>query len=173
MRAIGPWLTTVCTGGFVLALASCAPAADPDRLIPPPPSSGMLPCSTSVEASDGGEIGPGGGELRAGRARLHVPPGALPGSVRFRLAQQVAPYLLVNATPDGQRFQGSGAVLTLSYADCAGPLPPADSVAVFRWNPATRQWDELATRAGPGNREVMAELEHLSGYTIGTNRDGG
>lgn len=175
MRAIRPWLPAVLVPGLVLVLATCAraPAPDGGGALPPPPER-ALSCPTTVGESGDGAIGPGGGSVRAGRARLHVPPGALPGRVRFRLTQPIAPYLLVNAVPDGQRFGGAGATLTLSYAHCAGPSPHPDSLAVFRWNPGTRRWDELASRADTARREVAAELEHLSGYTIATpNRDGG
>ncbi|HEX2187962.1 MAG TPA: hypothetical protein VHG51_03640 [Longimicrobiaceae bacterium] len=173
MRSIRPRLPVVLVPGLALALATCATAAPNGGGGVPPPYARALPCPTTAAEDEEGTIGPGGGSVRAGRARLRVPAGALPGRVRFRLSQPVAPYLFVSVVPDGQRFGGPGAALTLSYAHCTGDLPPADSLALFRWNPRTRQWDELASRADAGLREVTAEIEHLSGYTIGTPSRGG
>lgn len=169
MRAIRPWLPSLCVPGLVLLLSTCAPGAAPGGagLVPPPPEA-VLPCPAAVEESEEESIGNGGGRVRAGRGRLEVAPGAVPAQVRFRLTQRVASYVVVHAVPDGQRFGGAGATLTLSYEGCPGTLPPADRLRVLRWNPPSRTWDALPTDPGPGNREVSARLEHLSVYTIGT-----
>ncbi len=174
MRTIPSWFRVVPIVALALTLAGCVPPPPPNQIImtPTSPPPGALPCAVSVERSQDATIGPAGGVLHIdpqnpGRDhRLTVPERALSQPVPFRLVEPAASYVLVHVLPHGQQFNAPRASLTLSYARCTGPVPAPDRLAIYRWNPQTQQWDRLRTRPGPGEREVTAEIEHLSGYAL-------
>lgn len=161
-------LSPILAGACLLAFGACASHARngvPVLAIPVAPP-GALDCpSTLVTASSA--IGSAGGTLSAGGHRLHLPPGAVQGSVPFTLHRHRSAYGLVQVLPAGQRFS-SHATLTLSYAHCRSGPGEGMRPAIFRWEPQRGAWVEVeSSRHDPEARTVTAPVPHLTGYAIG------
>jgi len=79
---------------------------------------GLLKCTPLPYASASKVIGPAGGSLQVGPHVLRIPAGALSRAVTIRAE---APSDVVNSVrlyPEGLQFGGTGASLTMSYANC-------------------------------------------------------
>jgi hypothetical protein len=79
---------------------------------------GLLKCTPLPYASASKAIGPAGGSLQVGPHTLRIPAGALSQTVTIRAE---APSDVVNSVrlyPEGLQFGGTGASLTMSYANC-------------------------------------------------------
>jgi hypothetical protein len=159
-----PLLAAACLLTFV-ACAPHVPNGVPVLAIPTAPP-GALDCpSTLVTASSA--MGSQGGTLSAGGHRLHLPPGAVQGTVPFTLHRHRSGYGLVQVLPAGQQFS-SPATLTLSYAHCRGGPRDGLRAAIFRWEPQRDAWVEVdSSRHDPEARTVTAPIPHLTGYAIG------
>ncbi len=165
-----PFLSAL-LGGAAVAVLSCrepAPTA-PDLQVPALQASrassqgDLLRCRPLPADSVTQTIGPEGGDIWVGPHKLHVPSGALRGSVRIIA---VAPSDTVNRVrllPEGFLF-ARPASLTMSYRNCrhwraAGPkiAYTTDGLQIL---------DYLPSKDDPKSQKVHGVLRHFSNYAI-------
>jgi hypothetical protein len=150
----------------LLALA-CARAA-PGRHVPP--GFELLRCEPATIAFTEVDVDAEGGTLVVRGHRFVLHPGAVGRRTRFRVRERETGYVGVDITPRRTRFNRP-AQLTLSYAQCddLGPGFRPSVVEVEHGGiepvgpPMLGAVDSVA-------RTVTVEIQHLSGYLIGTNR---
>ena len=131
-----------------------------------------LPCERGRGNSDARPIGPRGGSVEVDRHTLTVPAGGVSASTTFTIMEVASPTVRVELGPDGTTFQ-TPATLTLSFARC-GRLPRGfRDLQILQVDGNDSVIAVLPSTVNMRRRTVSAPLQHLSGYLIGGNRDGG
>jgi hypothetical protein len=127
-------------------------------------SGGIATCSTVIVGMIRQSVGPAGGVVALGPARLTIPPGALDAPVVIQ-AQIPAGYSgnYITFKPDRVVFK-QPATLTLSYSNCslanATQLKVAqvsDVLQIIQYVPSTNDLDA---------HTVTGQLEHFSNYAV-------
>ena len=108
-------------------------------------------------------IGPEGGEIAAGIARLRIPPGALDRPTVITVETPVTYTVVAEFRPHGLQFR-ERPVLSISYAHCLRPKWLQESVAYLDENDGVLAWPESRDRSE--SDEVDALLNHFSRYAV-------
>lgn len=108
-------------------------------------------------------IGPEGGEIVSGNARLRIPPGALDRPTVITVETPVAYTVVAEFRPHGLQFR-ERPVLSMNYAHCLRPKWMRESVAYLDENDGVVEWPESRDRSG--SDEVDALLNHFSRYAV-------
>ena len=125
---------------------------------------GIATCSTVIVGMIKQTVGPAGGVIALGPARLTIPPGALSAPVTIQ-AQIPAGYSgnYIQFKPDRVVFQ-QPASLTISYSNCslanAAQLKVAqvsDVLQIIQYVPSTNNLDAYT---------VTGQLQHFSNYAV-------
>ena len=108
-------------------------------------------------------IGPEGGEIISGIARLRIPPGALDRPTVITVETPVAFTVVAEFRPHGLQFR-ERPVLSINYAHCMRPKWMKESVAYLDENDDVLEWPESRDRSE--SDEVDALLNHFSRYAV-------
>jgi hypothetical protein len=161
--------------GVILAFAGCRQGTGVTN-IPNPLFDRVLPCETRnpMPPTVSQRIGSGGGVLvHPVGHRLEVPQGAVRETVDFSMTVLEGATLRVDIRANQQESfdfaRGRPATLTLSYRNC--PVPNnQETLRVYRINLQNNNeliW-RFEGRADQQQQAVSAQLQSLTGYTIGT-----
>lgn len=151
----------------LVLLAACSSG---NSIGPKPTAYEPIVCGRGNGASAANAVGEGGGTVTVNGHALSVPAGAVNGRTTFRITEREDGHVGVEVEPHGTRFRRP-AMLTLNYQRCG---PDADRFSELRIlevrSGTTQVLRTLPTRVDAQKRMVTAQLDHLSGYLIGTNR---
>lgn len=141
------------------------------------PSSGpvLVECPAEVTRTASATIGTPGGTLELDGHRLHVPRGAVRGPTKFDLTVPASNYMEVEVHANGQQhfnFQ-TPATLTVDYSRCTRSNVDGELLRIFVVDETTGEiLEDLGGVDDKVARTVTTVTPHLSGYSIGANRDG-
>lgn len=137
----------------------------------------LVTCGEGSGETVSEEITDDGGTVQVRDHFLTVPRNAVNRRTRFTITDRPGRYVGVEVGPHGTRFgNGKRAQLTLSYARCGDSLAGYSDLRVVHVRPDTPVVIRvLDSQVDPEARTVttVEGLEHLSGYLIGGNREGG
>jgi hypothetical protein len=149
---------------FIFACATGVPGP------PPPPGYELLRCRPAGAAVTQAEVDETGGTLAVRNHRFVLPPRAVGRNTRFTVRERRTGHVGVDITPRGTRFD-TPARLTLSYAHCDGlPAGFHPSVVEVEHGGTAIVGPPIYGEVDSAARTVTVDVEHLSGYLIGTNR---
>jgi hypothetical protein len=151
--------------GDNLPTATPAPGASPLLTGDLLSATGLLKCAPLPYATASAVIGPAGGTLKVGPHVLRIPAGALSQTVTIRAD---APSDVVNSVrlyPEGLQFGGSGASLTMSYANCnlLGRILPK---RIAYTTDALQILSYLLSLDNVLQKSVTGQLRHFSRYAV-------
>jgi hypothetical protein len=151
--------------GDSLPTATPAPGASPLLTGDLLSATGLLKCAPLPYATASAVIGPAGGTLKVGPHVLRIPAGALSQTVTIRAD---APSDVVNSVrlyPEGLQFGGSGASLTMSYANCnlLGRILPK---RIAYTTDALQILSYLLSLDNVLQKSVTGQLRHFSRYAV-------
>jgi hypothetical protein len=162
-------LRLIVLAGLILAIAKWRRMNKPEpEPVRPETKVKPLPCPNREEVRAIETIGPEGGTLRLERHHLVVPPGAVRQQVEFSATLLIGDILRLDLRADGRESYAfeRPATLRLSYARC----PTHETrLRIYRIDlKSGRILQGLESKVNPQELWVDAELESLTGYTIGT-----
>ncbi|HST62133.1 MAG TPA: hypothetical protein VLK84_25750 [Longimicrobium sp.] len=129
-----------------------------------------LVCSVATPQSASNTIGPAGGTVTVNGNSLIIPAGALASQVTFRITERQDRSVGVEVEPHGTQFS-KDATLALSFARCGIPAGFKDFRILEVASGTTRVLRTLPSQVDSTTRTVRTnDLDHLSGYLIGSNR---
>jgi len=129
-------------------------------------------CGRGNGQSDAQPIGARGGMVEVDRHELFVPEDAVGARTTLTIMEVASTSIRVELGPDGTRFE-TPATLTLSFARCGGPPRGFKDLQILQVDGNDSVIAVLPSTVDMRRRTVSAQLQHLSGYLIGGNRDGG
>lgn len=152
----------------VPALALACASVSPGRHVPP--GYELLRCEPATIALTEVDVDSGGGTLVVRGHRFVLQPGSVGRRTRFRVRERETGYVGVDITPRRTRFNRP-AQLTLSYAQC-DDLGPGfrPSIVEVEHGGIRPVGPPLPGAVDSVARTVTVEIQHLSGYLIGSNR---
>ena len=127
-------------------------------------NSGVDSCSTVIVGMIRQTVGPAGGVIALGPARLTIPPGALSAVVTIQ-AKIPAGYSgnYIQFKPDGLVFQ-QPASLRMSYSNCS--LVNATQLKVAQVTDGLQIIQYVPSTNDPGGLTVTGQLQHFSNYAV-------
>jgi hypothetical protein len=130
---------------------------------------GFTHCTPQPSDSSSARIGPNGGNLRAGKHTLRIPPGALKHSVLITMSAPSDSFNYVVFGPEGLAFDPANLpTLTLSYRNCfVTGAATAGLDIVYTDDSMTTVLDTTVTVASDTlSHTVGARLKHFSKYVL-------
>ena len=133
---------------------------------------GLLRCAAASEDDSDEEsegevesevLGPEGGTIDAGRAKLVIPRGSLTDTVTITMEVIGDTVRAVRLLPQGLVFQ-SPAYLTLSYSDCQSVNGNPKRIAYTSDAWTILEYEQ--SRDDAARKEVTGELNHFSNYAV-------
>jgi hypothetical protein len=138
---------------------------------PPPPGFELLRCQAANAAAAEATVDAAGDVLTVRGHTFRLPPGAVRRGTRFRVQDRATGHAGVDIRPHGTVFE-TPAQLTISYARCDVGAGQSRNLQIVEVRPGGTAvvGDPLPSRVDSIARTVTVEIEHLSGYLIGSNR---
>jgi hypothetical protein len=151
--------------GDNLPTASPTPSSSPLLVGDLLSATGLLKCTPLPYASASKVIGPAGGTLQVGPHVLRIPAGALSRSVTIRAESPSDVVNSVRLYPEGLQFGGSGASLTMSYANCnlLGRILPK---RIAYTSEGLQILSYLLSLDNVLQKSVTGQLRHFSRYAV-------